>query len=260
MNLNIFVAHSNKFIDLTIWFSEFLKTRNLNPIIMELTPNAGRLWSPAEKENYLLSLCETALVIATPDEIQDGFPIPRLDVSFEIGRLRETKRTIILKEKSVKLPTSLEPICVHFDLKRPQECLKNLDRELESIFGRNVSTHALFDKEPPRHRTAPISEVGSSESTTDSQVVYCRRCGATPGMQTVCTGLHTHHDFTIGSGTIYCSRCGETVGEKSVCIGFNTYHDFRSGTGKVICSRCGKTPGKRSFCTGFSTYHDFTEI
>jgi hypothetical protein len=110
---------------------------------MELTPNEGRLWSPAEKENYLLSLCETAIVVATPDEIQDGSPIPRLDVSFEIGRLRETKKTIILKEKSVKLPTSLEPICIYFNLQKPQECLENLDKELESIFGRNILAKAL---------------------------------------------------------------------------------------------------------------------
>jgi hypothetical protein len=260
MNLNIFVAHSNKFIALAIWFSEFLKTRNLEPIIMELIPNAGRLWSPAEKENHLLSLCETALVIATPDEIQDGRPVPRLDVSFEIGRLRESKKTIILKEKSVKLPTSLEPICVYFSLERPQECLENLDRELESIFGKNVNTQTLFDKEPPKIEQHQFLRVGNSESKTDTHVMYCRRCGAIAGTQSECIGVYTYHDFTSGSGTVYCSRCGVTIGKRSKCIGIYTYHDFRSGTGKVFCSRCGKEVGERSACIGIYTYHNFSEI
>jgi hypothetical protein len=156
MNRNVFIAHSNKFIELTKWFSEFLKTRKLNPIVVELTPNAGRVWTVPEKESHLLSLCASAIVIATPDELQDNEPVTRLDVTFEIGRLVETKKTIFLKESTVKLPTCLNPIYTEFSLKNPQNCLKELDKELISIFGDEIDTTVPFKLEPPKWIRTPV--------------------------------------------------------------------------------------------------------
>jgi len=170
MNLNMFIAHSNKFMMLTKWFSEFLKSRGLNPIVMELTPNAGRVWSVAEKENHLLSLCETALVIATPDERQDNSWVPRLDVSFEIGRLKETKKAIILKELTVKLPRSLEPVFIPFILREPNRCLKDLDEELVSIFGDKVSTKTPFKKRSPRFGRNPTFSLEGKNLSPENSV------------------------------------------------------------------------------------------
>jgi hypothetical protein len=168
MNRNVFIAHSNKFIELTEWFSEFLKTRKLNPVVVELTPNAGRIWTVPEKETHLLSLCDSAIVIATPDELQDNKPITRLDVTFEIGRLAETKKTIILKESTVKLPTCLDPVYTEFSLKSPESCLKELDKELVSIFGDEIDTTLPFKLEPPKLIRTPVF-LGGKELAPERQ-------------------------------------------------------------------------------------------
>ena len=134
MNRNIFVAHSNKFFHLTTYFADFLKSRGLNPVVMELMPNEGKLWSVAEKENYCMSICDSAILIATPDETQDEKPVPRVDVVAELGLLKN-KKTIVIKERTTVLPKSVDPIYTAFDLKDPSGCLDRLDIELESIFG-----------------------------------------------------------------------------------------------------------------------------
>lgn len=154
MNRNIFIGHSNKFIEITKYFVEFLKSRSLNPIVAELLPNAGRLWSPAEKVKYCMKISDSAILIATPDETQDGNKIPRMDVIFELGRLKD-KKVIVLKERSTMLPKSLDPVYIPFDLDDPSGCLDRLDAELESIFGEGVINKIPFTAEPPSHRTRP---------------------------------------------------------------------------------------------------------
>jgi hypothetical protein len=72
----------------------------------------------------------------------------------------------------------------------------------------------------------PISSTDRLPS--NNQVVYCRRCGATPGEKSECIGIWTAHDFVTGSGTIYCRRCGKAPGRKSECTGIYTAHDFVS--------------------------------
>jgi hypothetical protein len=159
MNLNVFIAHSNKFMQYTIWFAAFLRNRGLNPITMELTPNYGKPWSPPEKYNYLQNICETALIIATPDEEQDGKPIPRFDVTYEIGNLVATKKIIFLKEKTTNLPTGLNPVYVPFDLENPQECLGLLEKELESIFGNNIKKDKSFIDPAPKYKKDPVYNI-----------------------------------------------------------------------------------------------------
>jgi len=159
MNLNIFIAHSNKFMQHTSWFADYLRSRGLNPIVMEFTPNYGRSWSVPEKYRYLTSLCDTALIIATPDETQDGIPIPRYDVTYEIGNLSSEKNVIFLKERTTKLPTGLSPVYVPFELENPQYCLDQLDRELVSIFGDSIDTIERFSKPPPKIRKEPVYSI-----------------------------------------------------------------------------------------------------
>lgn len=117
MNCNIFVSHSNSFIELTKYFAEFLKSRGLHPIVVEFMPNEGRLWSVKEKVTHFVDICDSAILIATPDEVQDDNPVPRIDVTYELGRLGG-KKIIVLKEQSTMLPKSAEPVYIPFDLKK----------------------------------------------------------------------------------------------------------------------------------------------
>jgi len=148
-NKNIFLCHSNKYIEHTKYFAEFLRSRGLNPIVAEFTPNYGRSWTIPEKVEYLLSFCDAVLWIGTPDERQDGDWVPRMDVSYELGRIEDRKRTIILKEETLKLPTGSSPVYTSFSLKKPQDCLQNLDTELESIFDKTILKKHSFNLQPP---------------------------------------------------------------------------------------------------------------
>ncbi len=154
MNRNVFISHSNNFMELTKYFAEFLKSRGLNPIVAELLPNTGRLWTVAEKVEYCIGLCDSALLIATPDEIQNSSPIPRMDVIYELGRLRG-KKVIVLKEEKTRLPKSVEPVYVPFTLDDPRTCLDELDKELESIFGKGVINRVPFQLKSPRYKLGP---------------------------------------------------------------------------------------------------------
>jgi len=107
-------AKNSKYIDIAIYFGEFLKSRGLIPIIIELIPNAGRLWTPAEKIRHFKKECDTTVIIATPDEVQDDRPLPRMDATFEMGYFGD-KKSIVLKEHSTTLPKSLDPIYISFD-------------------------------------------------------------------------------------------------------------------------------------------------
>ena len=57
--------------------------------------------------------------------------------------------------------------------------------------------------------------------------VYCTRCGAKAGEQSVCTGIYISHDFKSYSGDVYCSHCGAKAGKQSVCTGIYISHDFK---------------------------------
>jgi hypothetical protein len=157
MNRNVFVSHSNIFIELTKYFGQFLKSRGLIPIVVEFMPNEGRLWSPEQKVTHFVGICDSAIVIATPDGRQDDKPVPRMDVILEVGRLKEKdKKVIILKERSTVLPTTLDAVYVSFELENPSSCLDQLDAELESIFGEGVINKPPFTMEPLPHRTGPV--------------------------------------------------------------------------------------------------------
>jgi hypothetical protein len=117
-------------------------------------PNEGRLWSVNEKIEHFMNICDSAILIATPDETQDDKPIPRMDVLFELGRLKG-KKLIILKEHSTTLPSSCNPVYIAFDLVDPSACLGQLDTELESLFGVGVINKIPFTPDLPLHREQP---------------------------------------------------------------------------------------------------------
>jgi hypothetical protein len=162
MNRNVFISHSNKFFPLTEYFADFLKSRGLTPIVVERFTSAGRLWPPAEKVDYCERMCDSAIIIATPDEIQDDASVPRMDVVYELGRLKHAnKKTIVLKEKTTTLPRSLDPVYIPFDMKDPSDCLDRLDAELESIFGEGVIVKKPFSTQLAGPRTHPAYTLNS---------------------------------------------------------------------------------------------------
>ena len=91
----------------------------------------------------------------------------------------------------------------------------------------------------------------------EAQLIYCKRCGASPGSRSECTGNYTNHDFVAGIANTYCKRCGASPGSRSECTGNYTNHDFVAGIANTYCKRCGASPGSRSECTGNYTNHDF---
>jgi hypothetical protein len=94
----------------------------------------------------------------------------------------------------------------------------------------------------------------------DVAKVYCTRCGALAGSQSLCTGAYMHHSFArSGRFGTYCSRCGEIPGEKTLCTGAFTHHDFVEARGPVtFCGRCGVLAGKKTMCTGAYIHHEFS--
>ena len=62
----------------------------------------------------------------------------------------------------------------------------------------------------------------SPADTAARRLVYCSRCGQPAGIQSTCTGIHTHHEFRSGDRLDFCSRCGMQPGERTTCLG--TYH------------------------------------
>jgi CAP12/Pycsar effector protein, TIR domain len=156
MNHKVFISHSNMFIEITKYFGEFLKSRGLIPIVVEFMPSEGHLWSVEQKVTHFMGICDSAIVIATPDEVQDDKPVPRMDVVLEVGRLKEKgKKVVILKERSVVLPKSLDVVYVLFDLGAPSNCLDRLDTELASIFWQSKVRKIPFKVKEPRHRARP---------------------------------------------------------------------------------------------------------
>jgi hypothetical protein len=95
-------------------------------------------------------------VIATPDEVQDGKPVPRIDVVLEVGRLKERgRKVIVLKESSTALPVTLNVVYFPFEAGNPSDCLTELDGELTSIFGNDISTRTAFRAQLAPHRVKP---------------------------------------------------------------------------------------------------------
>ncbi|HMM87715.1 TIR domain-containing protein [Bradyrhizobium sp.] len=105
-------------------------------------------------------------------------------------------------------------------------------------------------------------EFDSTQAPSKIANVCCSRCGARAGVQSVCTGHHTYHDFTrLGPFGSYCARCGVMAGIQSTCTGHHTYHDFvNAERAPAFCTRCGMLAGKQSICTGSNTYHDFKAV
>ena len=57
---------------------------------------------------------------------------------------------------------------------------------------------------------------------------------------------------------IYCQRCGHTPGSKSECpSNYTKQHDFVEGAVNTFCRRCGVRPGLQSECTSFGGQHEF---
>ncbi len=79
----------------------------------------------------------------------------------------------------------------------------------------------------------------------DLKLIYCRRCGHTPGKRSDCPGHYTRqHDFVEGSANTYCKRCGVRPGMPGDCPGHYTrQHDFVEGSTNTYCKRCGVRPG-----------------
>ena len=92
---------------------------------------------------------------------------------------------------------------------------------------------------------------------SEAKLIYCKRCGASPGSKSMCTGQYTHHDFVTGPANAYCKRCGARPGVQSKCTGQYAHHDFVTGPANAYCKRCGARPGVQSKCTGQYAHHDF---
>jgi len=140
------------------------------------------------------------------------------------------------------------------------------DDDFESVFEdllRHLYSEPRFVRPPlgpkPNLKATPAAMTASPSRTASQPLVYCRRCGAGIGRQSICTGAYSHHDFHPGTNADLCRRCGGRPGQQSICTGAFTAHDFAPGSAAVYiyCRRCGAVPGQPSVCTGAYTAHDF---
>lgn len=97
----------------------------------------------------------------------------------------------------------------------------------------------------------------SSKPKQTAKIVYCTRCGATPGDSSNCNGPYTSHSFVRLETPVYCTRCGATPGKSTTCNDPYTSHDFSRFEKDVYCSRCGAVPGKSTKCNEPYSSHDF---
>jgi TIR domain len=152
---------------------------------------------------------------------------------------------------------------------KPIRSWPDLDEALYDValkIRRAVASIGLVAFSVPKRETMQQTSVRPSQSQSVKSAsiaqIYCSRCGASAGKQSVCTGHNTHHDFfkTSKFGAD-CSRCGVFPGEQTFCTGHNTYHAFvAGGSSPAFCKRCGAFAGTQTTCTGHNTYHDFGSL
>lgn len=251
MNRNVFVSHSNKFRALTDYFADFLESRGLIPVVTERFPNEGKLWSPNEKVEYCMSICDSALLIATPDEIQDGKPVPRMDVSYELGRLKG-KKTVILRESTTVLPTSLNPIYTSFEIDDPSACLNQLDDELDSVFGPGVLKRTPFSQkyipEKQLHEQPVEAPVGE---TTDEQLLLSAALFHVTGMYEQMVKSRIIHAESLGR--IHDGLRRTLIAKKS-----NLEQIDRSGAGPEVRALFGIEGIHPAFVSVWSAGHTYS--
>lgn len=111
---------------------------------------------------------------------------------------------------------------LYVDFRNNQAFSENMDELL-----RDLHNLPRFSR-PPLGPKPLYSSLKSDRDMIHKNITYCRRCGATPGQNSECTGFYSSHDFTTGSGVIYCQRCGIFPKQQSECTGLYTFHDFVS--------------------------------
>jgi hypothetical protein len=125
---------------------------------------------------------------------------------------------------------------------KPVTLWSNTDEAFSDV-ARNIriAVQSLTPQVPPNPLNPPLPPRPSRKQ------VFCARCGATPGIQSTCTGAYTYHEFVeFGEYGAYCGRCGATAGAQSTCTGANTYHQFiSSGAKPTYCIRCGALSGAK---------------
>jgi hypothetical protein len=114
----------------------------------------------------------------------------------------------------------------------------------------------------PKKSATPVSPDARKAQVAENSEVYCSRCGARAGTQSMCNGPYTHHNFVkSGKFGAYCSRCGEIPGTATSCTAPYTHHAFVDASrSSVFCARCGVLAGTKTICTGPYTHHNFVSV
>lgn len=135
---SIFIIHGNKHPKVLDRIKTFLSELGVTPVIAEEQPSMAL--PPEEKVRYFMDLCDSVLVLATPDDLvtEQGrsYKRPRQNVIFEIPIAKELRpgKIIYMKEKTTEFPSDLTPpTYIPFRLTRLDDALIQLIRELKGL-------------------------------------------------------------------------------------------------------------------------------
>ncbi len=117
---------------------------------------------------------------------------------------------------------------------------------------------AVVDGLTKQFNLSPTKPDRSPPQPKDAKLIYCRKCGHTPGSQSDCH--YDTHAFVEGSANVFCRKCGVRPGSKSPCVGwFESEHAFVDGLANAFCRQCGVRPGLQCECTTYSAEHEFVQ-
>ena len=118
----VFISCSEQYkLPVAYAFRNAIQEEGWKPIIVSDEPKLVAAWTPEEKINEYLNRSDMFLALCTPDDkLQNGTLLTRQNIIDEIARTRSSPhlrdRVCIIKEKTVSLPSNLDPVYEQMDL------------------------------------------------------------------------------------------------------------------------------------------------
>ncbi len=138
-----------------------LRAAGVYPVIVSEEPQpSGVNWDPDSKVDYFLDQADSVVALCTPDDrLQDETIQPRQNIIDEIQRARSRPhlrtRVEVLKERTVRLPSNINPTYDRLDLEASDLNLKIVLRQLRE-WGVAPAEPDSPPVTPSHHQSSPI--------------------------------------------------------------------------------------------------------
>jgi len=131
----VFIVHGHNEV-VTAKVKDFVRERlGLTPLILAEQPDEG-LTIIQKFEKHARTCCFAIVILTKDDMTKEGHVRPGLNAIFELGYFQGKygrKRTVLLKEKNVKMPSDLSGLVYKgFDDNKVESCLDAIRLELEN--------------------------------------------------------------------------------------------------------------------------------